>query len=389
MPNDLRDKFRERFGGTSRLFRAPGRVNLIGEHTDYNEGFVMPAAIDFSCWVAIGPRTDRRLGIFSENMQQTSECDLASGVPHPSRNWSDYPIGVAVMLERSGYSLRGANLYIRSEVPLGAGLSSSAAIEVSVGFALLQVCGYEVDPVRLALLCQSAENEFVGARCGIMDQFTACYGRAGQALMLDCRTLDCRALHLPANVDLVVCNTMVRHQLAAGEYNTRRAECEDAVKRLAAVLPGVHALRDVTSSDLEKHRFCLTPTLYRRARHIVTENERVRLAATALERGDLVAMRELMASSHRSLRDDYQVSCAELDAMVDIAGRQPGVYGARMTGGGFGGCTINLVDKEHSTAFRRTVAEAYHSATGLQPDVYVCRASAGVEEVPSEKREAQ
>jgi galactokinase len=343
----------------------------------------MPAAIDFSCGVAIAPRADRALSIFSENMLETCHCDLSAGDPHPSQNWSDYPIGVAVMLERAGYSLRGANVYIRSEVPLGAGLSSSAAIEVSVGFALLQISGHGVDPVRLALICQRAENEFVGARCGIMDQFTACYGRAGQALMLDCRTLDCRALPLPANVDLVVCNTMVRHQLAAGEYNTRRAECEEAVKRLAAVLPGVRALRDVTSADLEKHRLCLTPTLHRRARHIVTENERVQSAATAWEGGNLAAIRELMAASHCSLRDDYQVSCAELDTMVEIAGRQPGVYGARMTGGGFGGCTINLVDKENSAAFRRIVAEDYHSATGLQPDVYICRASAGVEEVLS------
>ena len=387
MPNDLRNKFRERFGAPSRLFRAPGRVNLIGEHTDYNEGFVMPAAIDFSCWIAIGPRADYRLAIFSENLLEPAEANLAAADLHPTGNWSDYPIGVAVMLARAGYSLRGANLYIRSEVPLGAGLSSSAAIEVSVGYALLRISGHEVDPVRLALMCQRAENEFVGARCGIMDQFTACHGRAGQALMLDCRTLDYRTRPLPASVDLVVCNTMVKHQLAAGEYNTRRAECEEAVQRLAVVLPGVRALRDVTTADLEKHRLCLTPTLYRRARHIVTENERVRSAAAALEGGDLVAIRELMAASHRSLRDDFQVSCAELDAMVDIAGRQPAVYGARMTGGGFGGCTINLVDKEHSAAFRRIVAEDYYSATGLRPDVYVCHASAGVEEVLSESAE--
>ena len=381
--NDLHDKFRECFGSANRVFRAPGRVNLIGEHTDYNEGFVMPAAIDFSCWVAIGPRADARLHIFSENIAEHAEADLANPDLRPSGGWSDYPIGVAVMLERAGHSLRGANLYIRSDVPLGAGLSSSAAIEVSVGYALAQTSGHQLDPVELALICQRAENEFVGARCGIMDQFTACYGRAGQALLLDCRTLDCRALRLPANVDLVVCNTMVKHQLAAGEYNTRRAECEEAVRRLAVVLPHVRALRDVNLAELEANRACLTPTLYLRARHIVSENERVKSAAAALDRGDIAALQELMSASHRSLRDDYQVSCAELDVMVEIAARQPGVYGARMTGGGFGGCTINLVDKEHSAEFRRTVAEAYHSATGYQPDVYVCQASQGVQEIRS------
>ena len=387
--NDLHDKFQERFGGAARLFRAAGRVNLIGEHTDYNDGYVMPVAIDFACWVAIGPREDRKLSIFSENMNESAEADLANPDLRPLGNWSDYPIGVAVMLERADYSLRGANLYIRSDVPLGAGLSSSAAIEVSVGYALLRASGQEIDPVHLAQLCQRAENEFVGARCGIMDQFTACHGRAGRALMLDCRSLEYRALQLPDTIDLVVCNTMVKHQLAAGEYNVRRAECEQAVQRLSSVLPHVRALRDVTSRKLEEHRDCLTDTLYRRARHIVTENERVASAAAALERGDLDALRDLMGASHRSLRDDYQVSCSELDAMVEIANRQRGVYGTRMTGGGFGGCTINLVDKAHSAEFRRTVAEEYHSATGFEPDIYVCQASPGVQEVRLASQDAR
>jgi galactokinase len=377
---DLQEKFHERFNDAARVYRAPGRVNLIGEHTDYNEGFVMPVAIDFSCWVAIGPREDRKISIFSENMMESAEGDLDNPELHSSGGWSDYPIGVAVMLERAGYSLRGANLYIRSDVPLGAGLSSSAAIEVSVGYALAQVSGHEIDRVSLAQFCQRAENEFVGTRCGIMDQFTACRGRAGQALMLDCRSLEYHAVRLPANIDLVVCNTMVKHQLAAGEYNVRRAECEEAVERLSAILPDVRALRDVDSETLEATRDCLTPTLYRRARHIVGENERVKSAAAALERGDVGALSVLMSASHRSLRDDYQVSCAELDVMVEIAGRQPGVYGARMTGGGFGGCTINLVDNRQTASFRLEVAEAYYSATGYQPDVYVCHASQGVQE---------
>ena len=341
----------------------------------------MPAAIDFSCWVAIGPRADSKLRIFSENMQETVEADLARAAPQPTGGWSDYPIGVAVMLQRAGHRLHGADLYIQSDVPLGAGLSSSAAIEVSVGYALTHGAGFEIDPVELALLCQRAENEFVGARCGIMDQFTACHGRAGQAIMLDCRSLEYRALELAANVDLVVCNTMVKHQLAAREYNARRAECEEAVRVLSAALPGVHALRDVDAEALEANRALLTPKLYQRARHIVTENERVKLAAAALESGDIGALSKLMAASHESLRDDFEVSCSELDVMVEIAKRQRGLYGARMTGGGFGGCTINLVDKEHSASFRRAVAEQYQSATGHAPDIYVCHASQGVQEV--------
>jgi len=378
MSDDLKAKFSERFGGTSALYRAPGRVNLIGEHTDYNEGYVMPVAIGLSCWVAIGPRDDRKLAIYSENLNESVELSLANPDLHPSRNWSDYPLGVAEILQGAGYSLRGANLYIRSEVPLGAGLSSSAAIEVSVGYALLQASGHDIPPVQLALLCQRAENEFVGARCGIMDQFTACHGQTGNALMLDCRSLEYRPLAMPDNLALVICNTKVKHELASSEYNLRRTECEEAVRRLAEVLPHVRALRDLTRRELEQYRGRLTPTLYKRARHVVTENDRVKSAASALERGDIGEFGELMRASHRSLRDDYQVSCPELEVMVEIADRQPGIYGSRMTGGGFGGCTINLVDLEHSAEFQRRVAEAYHSATGLSPDIYLCKASQGV-----------
>jgi galactokinase len=379
--SDLQEKFQKRFGGRPRIFRAPGRVNLIGEHTDYNDGFVMPAAIDFACWTAIAPRDDHRLNIYSENMNEPAEVDLDDLDPRPSGNWSDYPVGVMVMLQRAGHRLPGANLYIQSDVPLGAGLSSSAAIEISVGYACLKLAGGPIDLVQLARIGQRAENEFVGARCGIMDQFTACHGRAGEAIMLDCRSMEYRAVRLPNTVDLVVCNTMVKHQLAAGEYNARRGECEEAVKRLVSVLPSVRALRDVTVDQLEKNRGLLTDTLYRRARHIVTENARVISAAEALERGDSADLQNLMAASHQSLRDDYQVSCAELDAMVEIANRQPGIQGARMTGGGFGGCTINLVDKKSTEKFRSAVSTEYRSASGYTPDIYVCHASAGVQEV--------
>jgi len=375
MSGDLRAKFSERFGGTSGLYRAPGRVNLIGEHTDYNEGYVMPVAIGLFCWVAIGPRDDHKLAIYSEDLDESVELNLANPDLHPSRNWSDYPLGVAKMLGLAGYSLHDANLYIRSDVPLGAGLSSSAALEVSGGYALLRASGHDIQPVQLALLCQRAENEFVGARCGIMDQFTACHGRPGDALMLDCRSLEYRLLAMPDNLALVICNTKMKHELAGSEYNLRRTECEEVVRRLAAVLPHVRALRDLNSRELEQHRDRLTPTLYKRARHVVTENERVKSAAAALEQGDIGEFGELMRASHRSLRDDYQVSCLELEVMVEIADRQRGIYGSRMTGGGFGGCTVNLVELVHSAEFQHRVAEAYHSATGLCAEIYLCKAS--------------
>lgn len=378
MPGDLQARFSERFGSTSGLYRAPGRVNLIGEHTDYNEGYVMPVAIGLSCWVAIGPRDDRKLAIYSEDLDESAELDLATSDLHPSQNWSDYPLGVAAILQQEGYSLRGANLYIRSDVPLGAGLSSSAALEVAVGYALLRSSGYDIEPLQLALLCQRAENEFVGARCGIMDQFTACHGQTGKALLLDCRSLEYRPLVIPNHATLVVCDTKVKHELASSEYNLRRTECEEAVRLLAEALPHVRALRDLNSRELEHHRGRLTPTLYKRARHVVTENERVTSAALALEQGDLSAFGALMRASHRSLREDYQVSCAELEVMIEIADRQGGVYGSRLTGGGFGGCTISLVNIEHSAEFQRRVVEAYHSATGLCTDIYLCQASQGV-----------
>ncbi|HTT40553.1 MAG TPA: galactokinase, partial [Burkholderiales bacterium] len=317
----LQAEFTAMFGGAAAVYRAPGRVNLIGEHTDYNEGFVLPAAIDLACWAAASRRGDDRLVLYSSNFGESVECDLGDQGLSPSGKWSDYPLGVARELQRSGYRLRGANLYVRGEVPLGAGLSSSAAIEVCVGYVLLHLSGHPIDRARLALLCQRAENEFVGMRCGIMDQFIACHGQAGHAVLLDCRSLDHRAVRIPDPMQLVICNTMVKHALATGEYNTRRAQCEEGVRLLAQALPHVRALRDVTEAELEQHRGRLPETIYKRCRHVVTENERVHKLASALQSGEENAAGELMAESHRSLRDDYEVSCAELDLMVDLAAR--------------------------------------------------------------------
>ncbi len=366
---------------TARLFCAPGRVNLIGEHTDYNDGFVMPAAIDFATWVVAVPHDGRILTVFSENFSETIEFDLDDPSQAAQGHWSDYVKGVAFALEQAGYHLRGATLRIRSDVPIGSGLSSSAAIEVATGFALLNNSGFIVDRVELAKLCQRAENEFVGMRCGIMDQFIAACGESGKALLLDCRSLEYKLLPLPEDVLLGICNTMVRHELAGSEYNARRFECESGVRHFAQRLPNVRALRDVTPADLELYGAGLTEVVYRRCRHVITENARVLNAATALEQGELEAFGSLMNQSHVSLRDDYEVSCKELDLMVELAQEVAGVYGARMTGGGFGGCTVNLVNAQNVDEFKRVMAEAYQDVTGVAPEIYVCSAAAGAEEV--------
>jgi galactokinase len=379
--SSLQARFRAMFGSAARIYRAPGRVNLIGEHTDYNNGFVLPAAIEFSCWVGIAPRDDRKLILYSENFEQTYDADLDALKSQSIHNWVDYPLGVAWALEQAGYRLRGANLYISGEVPLGSGLSSSAAIEVSTGYALMEASHLPVDRKQLALACQRAENAFVGVRCGIMDQFASCYGRAGCALMLDCRALEVELVRLPPNVQLIICNTMVKHDNATGEYNARRAECEEAVHLFAQVLPAIGSLRDITFAQLEQHRGRLPERIYKRCRHVITENDRVRLTARAFQIGDRAELARLMADSHRSLRHDYQVSCPELDLMVEIASRQHGVCGARMTGGGFGGCTVNLVAAADSLEFQRNVASEYQRRTGLRPDIFICEAAEGAESV--------
>jgi galactokinase len=384
-PLQLLDEFKVRFGTAASIYRAPGRVNLIGEHTDYNDGFVLPAAIDFYCWAAVAPRRDRKLVIHSENFNETVEAGLDSLSPLEKKHWANYPLGVAWALAQAGKRLTGANLYISGEVPLGAGLSSSAAVEVAIGFALLNQSGLAVERAELARLCQKAENEFVGAHVGIMDQFVSCFGRASHALLLDCRSLQYEFVKLPLDLQLVICNTMVRHELASGEYNARRAECEEGVRILRIVLPEIRALRDVTLTQLEKHVRILPAKVFVRCRHVITENARVKSAVGAFQRGESKALGPLMQDSHRSLRDDYEVSCRELDLMVEIATAQPGLIGARMTGGGFGGCTINLVESAAVSDFKRNVGAEYSSETGLTPEIYVSPASEGAQQMALEK----
>jgi galactokinase len=348
----------------------------------------MPVALGFYCWVAISPRDDQKLVISSDGFSDTAELELDSPEIHQRKIWSDYPVGVALELKRAGVPLRGANLLIHGEVPMGAGLSSSAAIEVATALALAEQSGHCPDRVQLALLCQKAENEFVGARCGIMDQFISLHGRKNHALLLDCRALDFELVAIPECVRLVICNTMVKHEHASSGYNQRRAECEEAVRRLAEVLPGIRSLRDVTLDQLDLHRGTLSEVLYKRALHVIAENARVLGATEALRAEDLERFGKRMAESHSSLRDLYEVSCAELDFMVHEANRQEGVYGARMTGGGFGGSTINLVESRFAGAFAENMARGYLKETGIVPQVYICAPAEGASAVAQSEAQA-
>jgi galactokinase len=376
--DELKAKFRELYGREPFLVRAPGRVNLIGEHTDYNDGFIMPAALEYETRAAVAPRTDRILRIHSAKIGETAEFDLDDPAPQPKRDWTDYVFGVAVALTGAGKRLTGADILVASSVPVGSGLSSSAALEVSIGYGLLAAAGLPIDLVELAKLCQKAENEFVGMRCGIMDQFISCNGQHDHALMIDCRSLDKRPVPIDPRARLVIANSMVHHELASGEYNKRRASCEEAVRLLTPVLGPIKALRDVTPAALEANKALLSDVTYRRARHIVSENERVLEAADALAAGDLARCGALMNASHASMRDDYEISCEEVDVLVDIAQKLPGVFGSRMTGGGFGGCTVSLVEAGAADAFMDNLKAAYEKATGLKSTIFACSPQQGV-----------
>jgi galactokinase len=381
---ELALRFEQAFRAHPSISSAPGRVNLIGEHTDYNDGFVLPCAIGFRTYVAVHARDDNKLNMCSEEFPGQFEFDVNALPAAHQNNWCDYPVGVAVALRNSGFRLPGANVMVQGEVPVGAGLSSSAALEVAGALAFLGLSGGSLPLPQIAQLCQRAENEFVGARVGIMDQFVACLGKAGHALMLDCRSLAYQFVPIPAGVSIVICNTMVRHKLAGGEYNVRRAECEEGVRLLAKRIPGIAALRDVSVAQLEKYRAGLPEKIYQRCEHVVWENQRVLESSKALATGDLSAVGEYMAASHRSLRDLYQVSCFELDSMVESAQGLPGFFGGRMTGGGFGGCTVNLVNTPDAQAFAERIASRYQERTGIHPDVFVSAASDGASATTNE-----
>ena len=377
---ELTQHFEALFGDTPRIFRAPGRVNLIGEHTDYNDGFVMPAAVGFSTYVAIAARPDRKIVIRSEEFPGNFEFDVDCLPEKRTGAWCDYVVGVASVLQQKGHRLHGANVLVHGEVPLAAGLSSSAALEVASALALMSVDQTQLPLPEVAKLCQQAENNFVGARVGIMDQFVSCMGRVGHALLLDCRSLEFQLVPIPAGIRLVVCNTMVKHDLATGAYNTRREECEEGVRYFTKWNPAIRSLRDVSVELLDQHLLDLPVTIAKRCAHVVRENQRTLDTSLALAQEDLARVGRSMRESHDSLRDLYEVSCRELDTMVEAAEGLPGFLGGRMTGGGFGGCTVNLVREDSAEDFAKQIAGRYRQAIGIDPQVYLCTAEDGAGE---------
>lgn len=373
--NIARSAFTDRFGlAPTILVRAPGRVNLIGEHTDYNDGFVMPMAIDRWTAIALRPRMDDEVKLHSLETAETGSFSLADLSPGKVNGWLNYVHGVAGAMAAAGLALRGWEGVVASDVPVGAGLSSSASFELAVARAFAVLGDAPWDGAAMARLCQRAENEWAGVNCGIMDQLASACGVAGHALLIDCRSLEIRPAPLDARTKIIVLDTGKRRGLVDSAYNERRAQCV-----VAARACGASSLRDVTSEALEKVRADLGDAIFRRARHVLSENARTREAFETMARGDLATLGQLMNQSHLSLRDDFEVSCRELDAMVECAQAVKGCLGARMTGAGFGGCAVALVEAGAVEAFTTGVTAAYASATGLTPTAHVCRAVAGAE----------
>ncbi|MEJ2502915.1 MAG: galactokinase [Gemmatimonadota bacterium] len=366
------EAFRREYGeAPTWVVRAPGRVNLIGEHTDYNDGFVLPLALERAVWLALRPRPDGRVRVYSADYDEAAEFsldDLTRGGP----GWSEYLKGTAWALADAGYGLKGWDGAMGSDVPIGAGLSSSAAVELATARALASASGLDWEPAEMARLAQRAENEWVGMNCGIMDQMISAVGRAGHAVLIDCRTLDTEVVPVPDGTVVVVLDTATRRGLVDSEYNERRQRCERAAEHF-----GVAALRDLTPETLAERAGELDEVTARRARHVVTENARTEAAAAAMRRGDAGTLGRLMDESHASLRNDFEVSSEALDLMVDIARAQPGCEGARMTGAGFGGCAVALVDRERAEAFATAVTAAYRERTDREPQVYVTAGSDG------------
>ena len=368
------------YSAPAKLYSAPGRVNLIGEHTDYSGGFVMPAAIDFSTLIAISPRTDGRFLAHSINFNERVDQPIADLLAARAKSWSDYPAGVLWALRERGIPIEnGFSLTIVGDVPLGAGLSSSASVEVATAFAVLGTLNIEMPLAEIALLCQRAENAFVGANVGIMDQFVICCGQQDHAVMIDTRFLTYTLAPIPPTIRIVICNSMIKHSLAEGDggYNTRRAEMEAGLHILQQHRPEIQALRDATMADLEKWGPEMSEKSLRRCRHVITEDNRVLAAVEAFKANDLTRFGQLMHEAQLSFRNDFEASCPEIDILIDLANKQPGCFGARLTGGGFGGCTVNLVAVANVEAFTAEMHAGYLAATGIHAEIYTSRASDG------------
>ncbi len=367
MQRGIGARFEALYGRSPALYRAPGRVNIIGEYCDFNEGFVMPVNTGLHTWLAAAPRADRLCRVHSTNFDATQTFHLDSLEPGDETPWLDYVKGVAWVLQDEGVRAPGLDVLIHGEIPLGGGLSSSASLESVLAYAWLDLAGAEINLSEMAQWCRRAENEYVGVQCGIMDQYVICLCPRGHAMKLDCRSLAFAPVPLPPGAGILVVETGVHHQLSEGGYNTRRSECEAAVTALAARDPHVEALRDVAPALLEAHGPDLEDAVYRRARHVVGEIRRVHAAEEAMRNHDLPALGALLNASHASLRDDFEVSCEELDTLTAIARDCPGVHGSRMVGAGWGGCAIALVDDERMESVREHVVSEYARHAGRTP----------------------
>ena len=378
VPDQIVTQFRQQFTTEENpaLYRAPGRVNLIGEHTDYNLGFVFPIALEMACYVAIAPARHGQLRIYSRDF----EAEFSILVEYlaqtkPAKTWSDYPVGVAHEMVRAGVPLEGADLYIASEVPAGSGLSSSAALEIAAAVALLG--GRKMQQLELALLGQRAESQFVGMPCGIMDQYASVFGRKGSAIQIDCRSLTHEYVTLPADVRIIAVNSLVKHELGSSAYRERVAECQEAVKAIQKTDHEVRSLRDVSLERFQEIERDIPDVPRKRARHVISDSQRVLDLGAAARANDLREMGRLFVASHRSMQHDYEISCEEIDFLVDTAMKLPGVYGARMTGGGFGGCTVNLIAPGSVAVFEQELRRAYEDRFGITPEFYDCEPAAG------------
>jgi galactokinase len=384
------DTFHQRFGGDPEFVsRAPGRVNLLGEHLDYNEGFVLPAAIDRDTLVAFRKSGSPRSTLVSLDLggevsfDRESVLDKQDSDGMPITGWALYPAGVSWALTTARLETHGMEAVFASQVPTGAGLSSSASVEVAFGVTWKKLGGWSIPPIQMAQVCLKAETHYVGVNCGIMDQFTSACGVKDRLLLLDCRSLDWRSIRLPEKTDIVIADTTVRRSLTDSAYNDRRAACEEAVRILQESLPGIYSLRDVSVDQFNLHSNKLPAEIARRARHVVEEIDRIEKAAGLLEKNDAAGFGQLMNFCHVSLRDLYEVSCPELDTMVTLAQSLPGCYGARLTGAGFGGCTVNLVAYSSALSFAQQLEIGFEKSTGLHPDVFICHAADGATVEPA------
>ncbi len=380
--NKLWKIFNEKYTNTGLVkgaFSAPGRVNLIGEHTDYNEGFVLPIAIEKKIIMLGQLRNDRLVQVFDLGYKVKIKFSLDALTPLKKDTWANYLMGVMDEIQKEGYPLQGANLIFISNIPKGAGLSSSAALEVVTALTMAKLNLLEIKPVEMALLCRRAENNFVGVSCGIMDQYVSCLGQKNYTLFIDCRSNDYELIPFKdPNYQVLICNSKIQRGLANSEYNRRREECKIATEFFKHKLNReIRALRDITIDEYKKYQAQLPEIIARRARHVISENYRVQAGVQALRMGNYSAFGQLMIESHRSLKDDYEVTCAELDLLVDLALKQEGVLGARMTGAGFGGCTVNLLRRDYVNTFKKNIKNEYKKITGINPDIYLTSPAEG------------